>query len=128
MTCYGEPSVRISVPIRAVITASFAAAITAGLLAAPVWQLGACHSGAGRQQPGGAHAKRAGTSRKPGRLPLPAAQLRADQRRLDAAQGTTSSLTGLARTAAGAPLAAICVTAYGPAGAKAAVTDATAGS
>jgi hypothetical protein len=48
--------------------------------------------------------------------------VRADQRRFDAAQQTRTSLSGLVRTAAGAPLADICVTAHGPAGATTAVT------
>src|SRR5215469_9476728 len=109
MTCYGELSVRINAPIRAVITASFAAAMTAGLLAAPVLSAPA-QAASGR------------ASAKPARLPLSAAQMRADQRRLDAAQRATTSLTGMARTAAGAPLADICVTAYGPSGARTAIT------
>jgi Carboxypeptidase regulatory-like domain len=112
--------VRFSVPIRAVITASFAAAMTAGLLAAPV--LAAPALAAGSQA--AAHAGRSqARAVKPARLPLSAAQLQADQQRLDAAKRATSSLTGLARTATGAPLAGVCVTAYGPAGAKSAVTQ-----
>jgi hypothetical protein len=102
--------VRCYVPIRAVITASFAAIITAGLLAAPVLATSA--------QAAVAHAGAA----KPARLPLSAAQVRADQRRFDVAQRTTTSLAGLVRTSTGAPLADICVTAYGPGGAKTAVT------
>jgi hypothetical protein len=109
MTCYGEQSVRIYVPIRAVITASFAAAMTAGLVAAPMLATPA-------------QAASGQATAKPARLPLSAAQMRADQRRLDAAQRATASLTGLARTATGAPLADICVTAYGPSGARTAVT------
>jgi hypothetical protein len=96
-------------PIRAVITASFAAAMTAGLLAAPVLATTA-QAASGR------------ATAKPARLPLSAAQMRADQRRLDAAQRATTSLTGMARTVAGAPLADICVTAYGPSGARTAIT------
>lgn len=109
MTCYGEPSVRSYVPIRAVITASFAAVMTAGLFAAPVLATSA--------QAASAHA----SATKPSRLPLSAAQVRADQRRY-AAQQPKASLTGLVRTATGTPLADVCVTAYGPAGATTAVT------
>ena len=98
------------VPIRAVITASFAAVMTAGLFAAPVLATSA--------QAASAHASAA----KPTRLPLSAAQVRADQRRYDAAQQPGTSLAGLVRTATGAPLADVCVTAYGPAGATTAVT------
>jgi hypothetical protein len=110
MTCYGEPSLRIHVPIRAVVTASFAVVMTAGLFAAPVLATPA--------QAASTHP----STVKPARPPLSAAQVRADQRRFDAAQRTRTSLTGLVRTAAGAPLADICVTAYGPSGTTTAVT------
>jgi hypothetical protein len=102
--------VRIYVPIRAVITASFAVVMTAGLFAAPALATPA--------QAASTHA----SAVKPARLPVSAARVRADQRRFDAAQRTRTSLTGLVRTAAGAPLADICVTAYGPSGATTAVT------
>ncbi len=115
MTCYGEPSVRIYVPIRAVVTASFAAIMTAGLLAAPVLATTGLASSA--QAATGQRA-----AAKPAKLPLTAAQMRASQRRLDAAQRATTSLTGLVKTAAGAPLADVCVTAYGPSGATTAAT------
>ena len=101
---------RIYVPIRAVITATFAAVMTAGLFAAPAL--------AAPAQAASAHA----SATKPARLPLSAAQVRADQRRYDAAQQSRTALTGVVRTATGAPLADVCVTAYGPAGATTAVT------
>ena len=101
---------RIYVPIRAVVTASFAAVMTAGLLAAPVLATSA-QAATGQR-----------AAAKPARLPLTAAQMRASQRRLDAAQRSTTALTGLVKTAAGAPLADICVTAYGPSGATTAAT------
>ena len=49
--------------------------------------------------------------------------MQADARLHDAAQGGTGSLTGIARSAAGQPLAGVCVTAFGAAAAKSAVTD-----
>ncbi len=101
---------RIYVPIRAVITASFAAVMTAGLIAAPVLATSA------------QAASTRASATKPARLPLSAARVRADQRRFDAAQQARISLTGLVRTATGAPVADVCVTAYGPAGATTAVT------
>jgi Carboxypeptidase regulatory-like domain len=106
--------VRIYVPIRAGITASFATVMTAGLFAAPVLATPA--------QAASTHASAHASATKPARLPLSAAQLRADQRRYDVAQQPRASLTGLVRTATGAPLADVCVTAYGPSGAITAVT------
>jgi hypothetical protein len=49
--------------------------------------------------------------------------MQADERLHDAAQGAKGSVTGTARSATGQPLAGVCVTAYGAAAPKSAVTD-----
>jgi len=109
--------VGISVPIRAALTASLAAALTAGLLAAPAL---AATAGTSNQSAAQATSQRAAGAAK---LPLSAAQMQADERLHDAAQGGTGSVTGIARSATGQPLAGVCVTAYGAAAPKSAVTD-----
>jgi hypothetical protein len=117
--------VRISVPIRAASTAALAAAAAAALLAAPALATpaqAASGSSASKAVSSQTAAGRPATVARSARLPLTAAQLQADRRRQDAAQAATSSLTGLARTAAGQPLIGICVTAYSKAGDKSAVT------
>jgi hypothetical protein len=114
MTYYGEHRVHINVPIRAASAAVLAAGVAIGLLAAPA-------QAATSTAAGHAASSKAADSR-PAKLPLTAAQLQADRKRQDIAQSTTSSLTGVARTAAGHLLGGICVTAYGAAGDKAAVT------
>ena len=110
----------INVPIRAASAAVLAAGVAIGLLAAPAQA--ATSASAGRAASAKAAASNKATASSPRKLPLTAAQLQADRKRQDAAQSATSSLTGLARTAAGHPLGGICVTAYGSAGDKAAVT------
>ena len=102
----------IRVPIRAAITASVTAAVTAGLLAAPALAAPAVATN------GTASSHASATAAKP---PLSAAQMQADARLHNA----TGSVTGVARSASGQPLAGICVTAYGATGNKAAVTGAT---
>jgi hypothetical protein len=100
--------VGFSVPIRTALAASLTAAVMAGLLAAP------------------ALAATASTSSQAvhtAKLPLSAAQMQADERLHDAAQGATGSITGVVRTAAGVPQASVCVTAYGSSGTKSAVTN-----
>ena len=125
MTCYGEYSVRINVPIRAASTAALAAVAAAALLAAPALATSAqaaSSNSAGKAVSSQLAAGRQATASRPARLPLTAAQLQADRRRQDAAQAATSSLTGLVRTAGGQPLLGICVTAYSQSGDKSAVT------
>ena len=107
----------ISVPIRAALTASLTAVLTAGLLAAPALAATASTS---NQAAGNAASQRGAGAAK---LPLSAAQMQADERLHDAAQGGQGSVTGIARSATGRPLAGVCVTAYGAAPAKSAVTD-----
>jgi 5-hydroxyisourate hydrolase-like protein (transthyretin family) len=121
MTCYGEYSVRISVPIRAASASVLAAGVAMALLAAPAQA--ATSTSAGHTTSSRATANNKATSSSSAKPPLSAARLQADRKRQDAAQGTTSSLTGMVRTAAGQPLAGICVTAYSGAEDKAAVTD-----
>jgi Carboxypeptidase regulatory-like domain len=102
--------VRISVRLLAVLRGSLTAATAAGLLAGPA--LVAPAEAAAAPAPA-SHA----------RLPLSAAAMQADRRLHDAAQQATSTVTGIVRTAGGSPLADVCVTAYGPAGDKSAVTN-----
>lgn len=85
--------------------------------------------------PASAATLRADTAKSgPAKLPLSAAQMRADARLRDVPSATATSgpagltatsggsLTGLAQSAAGTPLTGICVTAFGPSGQKSAVT------
>jgi len=109
--------VGISVPIRAALAASVTAALTAGLLAAPALAASASTS---NQTAAQATSQRGARAAK---LPLSAAQMQADERLHDAAQGAKGSVTGTARSATGQPLAGVCVTAYGAAAPKSAVTD-----
>ncbi len=115
MTYHGEHCVGISVPIRAALTASLTVAVTAGLLAAPA--LAATASTTSRTAAEAAGQRTA----KATKLPLSAAQMQADERLHDG-RGT-GSVTGIARSATGRPLAGVCVTAYGSSAAKSAVTD-----
>jgi hypothetical protein len=121
MTCHGEYSVRISVPIRVASATALAAGVAMALLAAPAQA--ATSTSAGHATSSRATANSKATSSSPAKPPLSAAQLQADRKRQDATQSTRSSLTGLVRAAAGQPLAGICVTAYSGAQDKAAVTD-----
>jgi hypothetical protein len=109
--------VGISVPIRAALTASLTATLTAGLLAAPALSATASTS---NQTAAHAASQRAAHAAK---LPLSAAQMQADARLHDAARGGTGSVTGIARSATGQPLAGVCVTAFGAVAAKSAVTN-----
>jgi len=109
--------VGISVPIRAALTASLTVALTAGVLAAPALAATASTS---NQTAANVASQRAAHAAK---LPLSAAQMQADARLHDAAQGGTGSLTGIARGATGQPLAGVCVTAFGATAAKSAVTN-----
>lgn len=125
MTFYGEYSVRINVPIRAAFSAALAAGAAAALLAAPALATPAQAAGsssATKAVSSQTAASRPVTASRRAHLPLSAAQLQADRRRQDVAQAATTSLTGVARTAAGQLLPGICVTAYSQAGDKSAVT------
>jgi hypothetical protein len=120
--------VRIRGQLRAVIGGTLTVATAAGLLAAlaiaaPA-QAGTAGSSSARPSahPGGGLG--GSSPRLAAALPLSAAQMRADLRRHDEAQQATSILTGVVRTAAGAPAESVCVTAYGPSGARSAVTKA----
>ena len=99
---------RIHTQLRAALRGGLTAAAAAGLLA-----------GLAFAAPAQAESKPSGVTAK---LPLSAAQMRADRRLHDTSQNPTTTVTGIVRTAAGAPLADVCVTAYGPAGKKSAVT------
>jgi Carboxypeptidase regulatory-like domain len=97
--------------LRAAIRGSLIAATAAGLLAS----LALAAPAQAANGPSGASAK----------LPLSPAQMRADRRLHNTSQNPTTTVTGIVRTAAGAPLASVCVTAYGPSGTtKSAVTGA----
>ncbi|HUB41330.1 MAG TPA: carboxypeptidase regulatory-like domain-containing protein [Streptosporangiaceae bacterium] len=121
MTCYGEYSVHINVPIRVASAAALAAGVAIALLAAPAQA--ATGASAGHAASTRATASSSSKATSPtAKLPLTAAQLQADRQRQDAAQSKTTLLTGVARSATGQPLAGICVTAYGQAGEKGAVT------
>jgi len=119
ITCYGEHSLHIHVPIR-VASAALAAGVAMALLVASAQAATSTSSGHAASAKATASSKAAAS--QPAKPPLTAAQLHADRQRQDAALSTTSSLTGLARTATGKPLAGVCVTAYGRAASKAAVT------
>src|ERR1700722_10550699 len=117
-SCYGEHHVGLSTKIRSNVIAAIAAGslLAAGAATAPAM--------ASSQAPGT-------SSPAPAKLPLSAARMRADERLHNAggtaatsglAAGSGGSVTGLAQSAAGTPLAGICVTAYGPSGSKSAVT------
>jgi hypothetical protein len=120
MTCYGEYSVHNNVPIRVASTAALAAGVAIALLAGPAQA--ATSTSAGHAASTRATASSKATASRPAKLPLTAAQLQADRQRQDAAQSRTTLLTGVARSATGLPLAGICVTAYGQAGERGAVT------
>ena len=84
--------------IRAVLTVISATAIAGGILAAPAL---AAPAAAGVP-----------ASANPAKVPLSAAQLRADRKLHDIAGASTlNSIAGLARGATGAPLGDVCVTA-----------------
>lgn len=107
---------RIRGQLSAVISGALAAATAAGLLVALAITAPA--------EAGTARTASAEPSARPARLPLSAAQMRADLRRHDAAEQATSILTGIVRTARGTPAESVCVTAYGPSGDKSAATNA----
>jgi hypothetical protein len=106
--------VRIRDQLSAIIGGTLTVATAAGLLAALAITAPAQAATAGASSPRLAAAA----------LPLSAAQMRADLRRHDEAQQAASILTGVVRTARGAPAESVCVTAYGPSGASSAVTKA----
>ena len=95
--------------IRAVLTVISATAIAGGILAAPAL---AAPAAAGVP-----------ASANPAKVPLSAAQLRADRKLHDIAGASTlNSIAGLARGATGAPLGDVCVTAASSSVSKSAVT------
>jgi Carboxypeptidase regulatory-like domain len=96
---------------RFAASASVAGLLTAGLLAIP-----ALASASPPGQPRGAAAHAAA-------LPLSAQQMRADSQANARAAQPIGSVTGLAESASGRPLANVCVTAYGPSGTRLAVSD-----
>jgi len=100
--------VRINTQVRAALRGGLTAATAVGLLA-----------GLALATPAQAASRPSGVS---ARLPLSPAQMRADRRLHNASQNPTTTVTGVVRNAAGRPLASVCVTAYGPAGQKSAVT------
>ncbi len=108
----GVSDVGLSTPFRSAITAAIAAICMLGATAAA----GPALAGSTVAGAAGSHTPAAA------KLPLSAAQLRADQRAREMTAKSGGSITGIAETAAGTPLAGICVTAYGPAGQKSAVT------
>jgi len=120
MTCYGEYSVHINVPIRVASAAALAAGVAIALLAAPAQA--ATSNSAGHAASTSATASSSKAISPRAKLPLTAAQLKADRQRQYAVQSRTTLLTGVARSATGQPLAGICVTAYGKAAEKGAVT------
>jgi hypothetical protein len=111
--------VRINAGLKAALRGSLTAATAAGLLAGLALAAPAQAATAGSSS--AQHASRSsGVSAK---LPLSASQLEADRRQHDTQKNPTSTVTGIVRTAAGAPLASVCVTAYGPSGEKSAITS-----
>jgi Carboxypeptidase regulatory-like domain len=117
--------VRINVQLKAAIRGSLTAATAAGLLAALA--LAAPAQAAAARSSSQQHVNRSSAASRPSgdsaKLPLSAAQLQADRRQHDTSKNPTSTVTGIVRTAAGEPLAGVCVTAYGPSGTKSAVTN-----
>ena len=111
---------RIGVRLVTLVGAALTVAMSAGLLAGlalPASARAATVSVAARISPPGSSLRQA----KP---PLSGAQMQADRRLSEQTLHATTTVTGVVRTAAGAPLAGVCVTAYGPAGEKSAVTSA----
>jgi len=112
-----------TVAFRAAVTISLAGIVATGFLAAPALAASGRADRAATSRTTASHPAKRHRAADPKRLPLTAAQLAADQRLHNMAQSGTASVTGLARTTAGAPLANVCVTAYGPSGAKSAATN-----
>ena len=117
---------RINAQLKAAIRGSLTAATAAGLLAGMA--LAASAQAATARSSSAERASRSSASSRPSgvsaKLPLSPAQLRADRRQHDISKNPTSTVSGIVRTAAGAPLAGVCVTAYGPSVQKSAVTSA----
>lgn len=103
--------------VRILAAGSAFGLVAAGLLAAPaIAATGAATTAA-------TPAARAAASPAP-RLPLSARQMLTDRQLHTAAAHATGSVTGLVQAPDGLPLAGICVTAYGAAGARLGVTSA----
>ena len=79
--------------------------------------------GTGLTQAGAGQTAR-GAASQASRLPLSARQMLADRQRHAKAAQATGSVTGLVQAPDGEPLAGVCVTAYGKAGARLGVTSA----